>query len=201
MGWQERFRNIRQLADERLRQESERVKQDRQSAEDLVSDRRQLAKSWAPRIEKVCKTFSGGVKGRMRPYRVESWSRGNAGWRVRADFGGINVETWPWLHDTSKPRILRGLWLQFLGPNGEELVSESKAKGIRLDHNYELGREEASSSGFYYWKPADSISALCVSGYFLAKDDFTEESLADALEEMGLDLVKRLSASDFSRAA
>jgi hypothetical protein len=209
MGWPERFRNIRQLADKRLRQEQERGKQDRHSADDLVRERRKFVEAWAPRVEKGCRQFTNGVKGRMKPYRVETWGRGNIGWRLQADFGGIGLETWPWLHATINFRFLRGLWLQFLGPDGEELVSEAKAKGRKLDHFWELGGEGAYSSAYYYWNQADSIpfswnkadsiSTLCVSGYFMARNDFSEERLANVLEEMGLDLVTRLSPADFSR--
>jgi hypothetical protein len=209
MGWPERFRNIRQLANKRLRQKKERGKQDRHSAVDLVRERRKFVEAWAPRVEKVCRQFTNGVKVQMKPYRVETWGRGNIGWRLQSDFGSIGLETWPWLHTTIKPRFLRGLWLQFLGPDGEELVSEDKAKGRKLDHFWELGNEGASSSAYYYWNQvdsipfswnqADSISTLCVSGYFMARNDFSEERLASVLEEMGLDLVTSLSPTDFSR--
>ncbi len=199
MGWQERFRNIRLLADEKLRKEEEQIRHERENAESVIITRRKLVRSLTPRMEKVCKQFNHAVKGRMRPYRVESWSKGNVGWRLQMNFGGIGIETWPWLHDANKPRLLRGIWTQYLGPDGEELVSESGVKGQELAHYYELGRDGASASGYYYWIPTDYAGDFCVLGYYLAREDFNEETLASILEDIGLDLVQRLTHADFSR--
>lgn len=205
MSWQERFRSIRRLADEQQRQEKEQMNRDRKSAEGLVNERRKVVRSLSPRIERVCKQFNRGVKGKMRPYKVDDWGKGNVAWRLQMNFGGVEVETWPWLYEISKPRLLRGIWLQYLGIGGEELVSEAKVKGTRLGHYYELGREGASSSGYYYWIQTrggvgyDYHTGPCIFGYFLSVGEFSEETLATILEEIGYDLVKRLSRHDFSR--
>ena len=171
----------------------------------MIDERRKLVRELAPRIEKVCKQFSHGVRGRMKPYKVDDWRKGNIAWRLQMDFGGIEVEAWPWLYEMNKPRLLRGIWLQYLGPDGEELVWEAKAKGTKLGHYYELGREGASSSQYYSWIQTqggvgyDFHAGPCIFGYFLSLSDFTEERLAAMLEEIGYDLVRRLNRRDFSR--
>jgi len=199
MGWLERFRAIRDLADERVRQEKARIKPDKKSAESVVDERKRMVKGLTRRVEKVCKEYARGVKGRMKPHRVDDWTKGNFGWRVQADFGGIEVGTWPWVYELSKPRILRGLWLQYLGPRGEPAVSDFRVKGTKLDHYYELGRESANEAGYYYWAQSNTLRAPCFLGYFLPVKDVTDERLAEILEEIGLDLVKRFSRPDFHR--
>ena len=80
-------------------------------------------------------------------------------------------------------------------------MSELRVKGAKLDHYYELGREGATSSGYYHWNQADQIGTFCVFGYFLSRDDFAEEVLAAVLEDMGLDLAKKLTSGDFTRVS
>ena len=199
MSWQERFRKIKQAADEKQNQERLRIEQDRRSAENLISERRKRVRALTPRVEKVCKQFNRAVKGHMKPYKIDDWGKGNVAWRLLMNFGGIEVESWPWLYDSNKPRLLRGFWLQYLGPDGEELVSEAKVKGTKLEHYYELGREGASSSDYYYWIQTSFHKGPCIFGYFISLNDFNEERFAAILEEIGYDLVKRFHHSDFSR--
>jgi hypothetical protein len=197
MGWKGRFRKILRIADEKQRMKMNLIKQDRRSNENVVNERRKKVRALAPRMEKVAKQFKSAVKGEMKAYKPEYWRKGNIAWHLETAFGGIEIQTWPWLMEISKPRLLRGIWLQYIGPYGEELVSESKVKGIKLDRYYELGREGALLSGYYYWIQANFHTGPCVFGYFISLQDFSEERLASVLEEIGYDLVKRFTTADF----
>lgn len=201
----ESLEKIRHQADERARLARRRVRDNRKSAENLANDRRKLARKLAPRMERVCKKFSRGVRGSMKPCRLDHWSKGNAAWCLQTAAGGIEVQTWPWVLDKSKPRLLRGIWMQYVGPDGQELVSESKVSGTKLDHSYELGEGTASSSGYYYWIHThdgtyyDFHTGPCVFGCFLSLKDFSEERLASALEEIGRHILQGFTHNSFFR--
>ncbi len=199
MSWKDRFRDIRRLADRRLQSEKDRLKQDKDTSKDVIEERKRVVRRLSTRTEKVCREFAKGVKATKRPLKGEEWAKGNFGWRILADFGGVEVGTWPWVYELSKPRILRGLWLHYVGPAGEPLVSESRVKGMRLGHYYELGREGANEAEYYYWGPPDCQRGPCFFGYFLPVKEFSEERLAGVLEEIGLDLVRRFTREDFRR--
>jgi hypothetical protein len=192
VSWQERFRRIRELAREQEAGERERKKLERKRLHDMRGERRKVVRELAPRVQGVCREFSRGVQGRMSKYRTEDWRYNNFGWNLQMKFGGIRVRGWPWLRDPDRPLMPRGIWLQYLDPEGVAVVDVRRTRGTKLN-----GGENPTAPGYYYWHLHEDDSR-CAFGYFLALDGFTEEKLAKNLERIGLDLL-RFGSEDFSR--
>lgn len=194
MRWKERFQKSRQLVDNSKRVQKEKKKQlqkDRKAIADLLKARKKAVRSLTPNIEKVLRQYNRAVKGEMVKLRAKDWNLGNAGWILSMQFGGIKTELWPWITDKEKPRLLRGLWLQYLGPNGKTLLAEPKVRGTKLRRSFELGTEGAYWKGYYYWIEGDTVTRPhCTFGYFLPIADFDENTLATLLEEIGYEIPK-----------
>lgn len=192
MGWKDRFLRSRQLVDKSKDMHKARVKQikeDRKATKNLVSERKKAVKRLIPRVEKVLKQYNRAVKGNMTKINPKGWALGNGGWILLMQYGGIKAEIWPWIQDKDKPRILRGLWLQYLGPKGQTLVAEGQTTGTKLRRSYELGTEAASWKGYYHWLEGDMITRpRSAYGYFIPLDEFNEDLLATILEDIGYDL-------------
>jgi hypothetical protein len=183
MSWLERFRKIRELADKQEAEQRKRVSEERKREHNILDERRKTVKKNAPKIERTCKQFSRGVKGKMVKYKSSEWRKLNFGWNLQADFGGIRVRAWPWLREAQKPKQLRGVWMQYLSPRGLSTVDAKKTRGVELK-----GKSGPTSSGYYYW-PLSYNENYCTFGYFLALDDFSPEKMSRALEKVGHDLL------------
>jgi hypothetical protein len=190
VSWQERFRKIRDIADKQEAGERQRLRDEKKRLQEILKERRKTIRTLAPEIQKVCKQFNRGVRGKMTKHKPKEWSKVNFGWNLQTDFGGVRVRTWPWLRDPGKPLPVRGLWLQYLGPRGTSTVEERRARGTRLNDG-----ENPTASGHYYW-PLAYNDSHCTFGYFLSLDGFSEEKLARNLERIGHDLL-RFSSEDF----
>ena len=192
MGWKDRFLRSRQLVDRSKDIHKARVKQikdDRKATKNLLSERKKAVRGLIPRVEKVLKQYNRAVKGGITKLKPKDWALGNGGWILLMQYGGVKAEIWPWVQDKDKPRILRGLWLQYLGPKGQTFVAEGKTTGTKLGRSYELGTEAASRKGYYHWIESDmAIRPHYVYGYFIPLDEFNEVLLATILEDIGYDL-------------
>ena len=192
MGWKDRFQVSRGMVDRSKEIEKSRIKQikhDRKSTSNLLIERKKAVGKFAPHVEKVLKQYHRAVKGNMTKLKPREWDIGNAGWILQMWFGGVKAEIWPWVSDKDKPRLLKGVWLQFLGPNGENLIVESTVEGKKLGRYYELGTEEAYWPGYYYWIVSGmSTRPHCAFGYFIPLDEFSEEKLAKVLDDISYNL-------------
>ncbi len=194
MGWKDRFLGSRQLVDKSKdvhRARVQQIKKDREFTENLLKERKKAVRQLAPRIEKVLRQYNRAVKGNITKIRSKDWALGNSGWILIMQYGGVKAEIWPWVQDKDKPRLLRGLWLQYLGPKGQTLIIEGKVKGTKLGRAYELGTEAASWKGHYHWLEGDMFTRPHYAfGYFIPLDEFDEDLLATILEDIGYELPK-----------
>jgi hypothetical protein len=184
LTWQERFRKIRELAEKQEAGEHERLMMERKRIREQRKERQRQVKELAPTARKVCVEFARGVDGKIEKHRPKEWGKENFGWNIQRKFGGVRVRVWPWVRDPEKPLAVRGIWLQFLDPEGSWMISEKLAQGTRLEP-----KENPGGSGYYYWQ-ANGYVDTCAVGYFLALDGFSEEKLARSLEKVAHDLLR-----------
>jgi len=194
MGWKDRFLRSRYLVNQSKalqKAKVEQIKKDRKATASLLKERKKAVRSLAPRVEKVIKQYNRAVKGDMVRLKPEGWTLGNAGWIVQMTFGGIKAEIWPRVQDKDKPRLLRGIWLHYLGPRGQQYITEQKVRGTKIGRSYELGTEEAYWKGHFYWIEGDTVTRpKCIFGYYIPIDDFNENMFATILEDIAYELQK-----------
>ena len=216
MSWQERFRKVADFADQKRSEERERVRLEEEHARKVKEERRDKIKALAPRIERVCKAFARGVKGKMKlTKRDENWSKENVSWRLEAKFGNMLVETCPpWyerLSDTHNP--VQGIVLQYedflymrqkvpmssLHDLREALATEALSLHyVDFSKYFRAPRE----SGYYYKlsKPGTGFAPDKYQlVYFLSLKDFTEEVFAGVLEKVGYVRVRLQDNFDYKK--
>ncbi len=184
MTWQERFRSIRELAEKQEAHEKEREKEERERLRRMKKEREKEVKGLASMVRKVCVEFARGVDGKIDRHKPKEWGRENFGWNIQAKFGGVRVRAWPWVRDPARPLPLRGVWLQFLDPNGYWMVDERRVRGTGLGP-----KENPAGNGYYYWR-ANGYEGRCAFGYFMSLDGLSEEKLVRSLERIGQDLLR-----------
>ena len=204
MDWKERFRRIADLDDQKRAEEFKRTLQKKEQSEKIREERIGVIKALIPQIERVCKAYSRGVKGKMH-YERNSYGRENVTCNLEAKFGSIAIFVAPtWNEKVSNTHgNIRGIELRTGSLCMRQHVSVSSIPELRSSvdisgiSSVQVDKEDYFSlprqSGFYHelqYRGIDSSPDQYLLRYFITLDEFTEKVFAKALENLSYIRVK-----------